>query len=75
MQGSIDTEMKSDPAKVRQIHEQYLALTDSAVRQHPDIDLIVWPETMFREPLRYFGDDVQPPAGGGLHGRGAAAVS
>ena len=51
IQGSIDTEMKADPAQVQHIHDQYLALTHQAVHEHADLDLVVWPETMFREPL------------------------
>ncbi|HEY4309056.1 MAG TPA: apolipoprotein N-acyltransferase [Pirellulales bacterium] len=63
IQGSIDTEMKTDPAQVQKIHEQYLALTDRAVREHKDLDLIIWPETMFREPLRKYTPDVHAPEG------------
>ncbi|HVU88347.1 MAG TPA: apolipoprotein N-acyltransferase [Pirellulales bacterium] len=63
IQGSIDSEMKSDPKQAEKIHEQYLALSDRAVREHRDLDLIVWPETMFREPLRSYTPDVRPPEG------------
>ena len=63
IQGSIDSEMKTDPDQVQQVHKQYLALSDRAVREHPDLDLIVWPETMFREPLRSYTPDVRPPEG------------
>ncbi len=47
IQGSIDSEMKTDPDQVQLVHKQYLALSDRAVREHHDLDLIVWPETMF----------------------------
>ena len=63
IQGSIDTEMKTDPAQVRRIHDQYLALTHRAVREHADLDLVVWPETMFREPLLTLTEDVRPAPG------------
>jgi apolipoprotein N-acyltransferase len=63
IQGSIDSEMKSDPTNAQKIHEQYLALSDRAVREHQDLDLIVWPETMFREPLRSYTPDLRPPEG------------
>jgi len=63
IQGSIDTEMKTDPAQVQQIHDQYLALTHQAVREHADLDLVVWPETMFREPLLTLTEDVRPAPG------------
>ena len=33
------------------------------MREHQDLDLIVWPETMFREPLRSYTPDVRPPEG------------
>jgi apolipoprotein N-acyltransferase len=51
IQGSIDTEMKADPAAVARIHEQYFGLSQRAVREHSDLDLIVWPETMCRSFL------------------------
>ncbi len=63
IQGSIDTEMKADPKQAEKIHEQYLALSDRAVREHKNLDLIVWPETMFREPLRSYTPDVRAPEG------------
>ncbi len=63
IQGSIDSEMKTDPDQVQLVHKQYLALSDRAVREHQDLDLIVWPETMFREPLRSYTPDVRPPEG------------
>ena len=63
IQGSIDTEMKTDPAEVQQVHEQYLSLTDRAVHDYSGVDLVVWPETMFREPLRIYTPDMYPPAG------------
>ena len=63
VQGSIDIEMKYDPAQGQQIFDQYFGLSKSAVREHPDLDLIVWPETMFRYPWVVFNADFQPPKG------------
>jgi apolipoprotein N-acyltransferase len=51
IQGSIDTELKADPNKAQVVHEHYTALTDEAVRRHGPVDLIVWPETMYRDFL------------------------
>src|SRR5262249_36009589 len=50
IQGSIDTEMKFDPEQRQQVLAQYLELTDRAVRENHDLELIIWPETMFRDP-------------------------
>ncbi|MBI2826766.1 MAG: apolipoprotein N-acyltransferase [Planctomycetia bacterium] len=63
IQGSIDTQMKADPKQSEKIHDQYLKLTLRAARQHPDLDLVVWPETMFRAPLRSYTADVRPAEG------------
>jgi apolipoprotein N-acyltransferase len=63
IQGSIDTEMKADPEQAQQVFKQYLLLTDRAVQENPGLDLVVWPETMFREPLRIYTPDMYPPAG------------
>ncbi|MEX0710952.1 MAG: hypothetical protein WD278_01295, partial [Pirellulales bacterium] len=62
IQGSIDTEMKHDPTEHQRIHEQYFELSRRAGRQHPDLDLIVWPETMFRDPFIVAGADARLPA-------------
>jgi apolipoprotein N-acyltransferase len=60
VQGSIDIDMKYDPKESDQIFEQYYALSRQAVREHDDLDLIVWPETMFREPWLSFDKDFRP---------------
>jgi len=51
IQGSIDTQMKTDPGMNDRIHRQYRELSADAIEQHGQPDLIVWPETMFRETL------------------------
>jgi apolipoprotein N-acyltransferase len=63
VQGSIDTEMKADPTAVSRIHEQYLGLSQRAVRERSDLDLIVWPETMCRSYLITHDPGAPPPAG------------
>ncbi len=51
IQGSIDTEMTTDPQVSITSHEHYVELTEEAVRRYPELDLIMWPETTFRDPL------------------------
>ena len=51
IQGSIDVEVKDNPEMRDHIHEQYLELSREAVADYGQLDLIVWPETMFRETL------------------------
>jgi apolipoprotein N-acyltransferase len=62
IQGSIDIEMKHDPTQAQRIFNEYLGLSQQAVRDHKDLALVVWPETMFREPWFTFDKDYRPPA-------------
>ncbi|MFM7244186.1 MAG: apolipoprotein N-acyltransferase, partial [Planctomycetaceae bacterium] len=52
-QGSIDTELKHDPAAAGDVANQYDELTIAGLKAtpHETPDLIVWPETMWRWPL------------------------
>lgn len=50
IQGSIDTEFDNDPDRPRRQYEQYNNLTHRALARFDQLDLIMWPETMF--PLR-----------------------
>jgi apolipoprotein N-acyltransferase len=71
IQGTIDTTFEDEPGKDRRVMDQYGQLTDEAVEQRrraqqsdpqlPDIDLIVWPESMFRAPLISFSADYEMP--------------
>jgi apolipoprotein N-acyltransferase len=63
VQGSIDIEMKHDPTQGQRIFDEYFGLSRQAVDEHPEVELIVWPETMFRYPWFRFDDDFVPPAG------------
>jgi apolipoprotein N-acyltransferase len=69
IQGSIDTEVKSDPSQADTVWKDYTNLTRKAIHDamalepKRPLDLIVWPETMFRYPLRSFDDDFQMPVG------------
>ena len=60
IQGSVDIDMKYDASKAQRIVEQYFGLSRRAVREHADLDLIVWPETMFRDPWLAFAKDFRP---------------
>jgi apolipoprotein N-acyltransferase len=68
VQGNSLAEWKADPSRERQIMDEYLALSDRAVTMATKqgdgrpLDLVVWPETMFRTGLVTFDADYQPPA-------------
>ncbi len=50
IQGNFPTSLKHDPNEAVKIYRFHEALTGMSVRHQPD--LVVWPETMFRWPLR-----------------------
>lgn len=68
IQGSIDSEFKYDPRQQINIMEEYLHLSRQARADHQP-DLIVWPETMYRNPLWIVPSDATLPAAfeGSLH--------
>lgn len=61
IQGSVDTEIKFDPEMRELVFEEYLLLSQEAIEKSKPakVDLIVWPETMFRDTLVTF--DEPPP--------------
>lgn len=61
VQGSIDTELTADPQVRVDTHEHYVELTEEAVRRYPEPDLILWPETVFRDPLFTFEPGAEVP--------------
>ncbi|MEX2316300.1 MAG: apolipoprotein N-acyltransferase [Pirellulales bacterium] len=67
IQGNNLADWKQDPARQRQIMEEYLHLSNDAIakaRAQGDgrpADLVVWPETMFRVPLMSFDPGYQLP--------------
>jgi apolipoprotein N-acyltransferase len=69
IQGNSLADWKFDQARQRQIMEDYVRLSHQAVasaRAAGDgrrLDLVVWPETMFRVPLFSFDEEFQLPAG------------
>ncbi len=78
IQGNSLAEWKSDPSRERQIMDEYMALSDQAVgmaqRDGQPIDLLVWPETMFRSGLVSFDADYQLPSSTGRTKEEIAAV-
>ncbi len=59
LQGAIDTTFDNDPAEPQRMYLAYRQLSIQARQEHPDLDLIVWPESMFP-----FGPEIihdQPP--------------
>ncbi len=65
IQGSIDSEFKAEPDTPRDVFRHYDAVTrsalDAAAAQGKSVDLIVWPETMYRYPLFTFDRSFVPP--------------
>jgi len=63
IQGSIDSEFKTESntsAEAREeIHDQYLDLSRRARAEYGNLDLIVWPETMFRTTLLTYDPDAR----------------
>lgn len=62
IQGSIDTELKHDPVLQDKIYTHYFGLSQQALASQPKLDLIVWPETMFRDSLITCAPDARLPA-------------
>jgi apolipoprotein N-acyltransferase len=68
IQGSIDTEIKFDPDERQRVFQEYYQLSQRALRKSKSkrVDLIVWPETMFRDPFITY--DEIPPMPDGFDG-------
>ena len=67
IQGNSLADWKADPSRERQIMDEYISLSARAIElagQQGDgrpVDLVVWPETMFRSPLITFEPGYQLP--------------
>ncbi|MEM8946428.1 MAG: apolipoprotein N-acyltransferase [Planctomycetota bacterium] len=66
IQGNTLADWKGDETKQRQIMEEYMRLSLGAVKQSQDrdgrqVDLIIWPETTFRQTLATVADGYLPP--------------
>jgi apolipoprotein N-acyltransferase len=49
IQGNFTSAVKHDPSEAGEIFNRHYMLTGAAVKYQPD--LIIWPETMYRDPL------------------------
>ncbi len=69
IQGNSSAESKFDPNRQRQIMTDYMELSANAIAKAGQVgdgrpvDLVVWPETMFRTPLITFDSGYKPPPG------------
>ncbi|MFH1923798.1 MAG: apolipoprotein N-acyltransferase [Planctomycetota bacterium] len=61
IQGSIDVVLNPEPGTRERMHQQYRELSQGAVAQYGDLDLIVWPETVFGGFLFDYDPDVPVP--------------
>ncbi len=62
IQGSIDVQMRYDPDMKGRVFKEYFEPSRRAAAEHPQVDLIVWPETMFLDPLVTFDPGAPRPA-------------
>lgn len=68
VQGSIDT-VFGDPTQSTRTFEQYSELSDLLVAEHPNLDLIVWPETTMGPHMVFeVANNFAPPASWGPSG-------
>ncbi|MCU0978076.1 MAG: apolipoprotein N-acyltransferase [Pirellulaceae bacterium] len=51
IQGSFDTIFEFNPQRDRDVFLRYRQLSEQAVAQHPGVQLVVWPESMFSGDL------------------------
>ena len=51
VQGTFDTTFQPDAGRGMRIFQDYLGRSREALDEHPDTDLVMWPESMLGEPL------------------------
>ena len=56
IQGNFTSQVKHDPSEAFSIFNRHYVMTGAAVKYEPDV--IVWPETMYRNPLLLKSPDV-----------------
>jgi apolipoprotein N-acyltransferase len=62
IQGSLDTKFEMSAERVREVMGHYRELTERAIQQHPDFDLLVWPESSCPAyPYLLVKPDYSPP--------------
>jgi apolipoprotein N-acyltransferase len=62
IQGSLDTVFHMTQERVEQTFSHYRGLTDQARQREDQLDLVVWPESMFLVPERIVEEPVVMPA-------------
>jgi apolipoprotein N-acyltransferase len=66
IQGSLDTVFDVTADRIRETFDQYNRLTNEAVGNNPNLDLVAWPESMFAIAETVANEPIKPPAGSGL---------
>lgn len=66
IQGSLDTVFHVTEQRIQDTFEHYQTLTQRATSQTPNLDLVVWPESMFMVPERLVEEPLAPPPGSQL---------
>ncbi len=61
IQGSIDIVLSPPPDTGARMQQQYLELSQQAVDRYSDLDLIIWPETVFGRFLVDYDPDLPVP--------------
>jgi apolipoprotein N-acyltransferase len=61
VQGSVDVVFPPPPDTAERMHQEYWALSLEGIRRHPDLDLIIWPESVYGEFLVDGSADALPP--------------
>jgi apolipoprotein N-acyltransferase len=61
IQSDMLADWKGTPGRDDAVMEQMAELSRQAVREHPGVDLVVWPETMFRMSYHHADDGYRPP--------------
>ena len=61
IQSDMLADWKGTPERDEAVMEQMAELSRQAVREHEGVDLIVWPETMFRMSYHHADDGYRPP--------------
>lgn len=65
IQGSLDTIFEVSPERIRETFDHYRKLTDQAVSQQPNLDLVIWPESMFVMSETTIEEPLAAPPGSG----------
>jgi apolipoprotein N-acyltransferase len=61
IQESIDTKFGPDAASPQETYDRYLELSQTAIQDHQNLDLIIWPETVFGMPIPSFDENLTVP--------------